>query len=141
MSVVRRTLLTSEPISLIEHEQLVDHDSAGALVGFVGNVRDHDGGRAVSRLEYSAHPSAPQVLANVVEELVTRVDGVRGVAVSHRIGTLTVGEAAFVVVVSADHRREAFVACQHLVDGVKAALPVWKHQVFTDGTDEWVGSA
>ncbi|ORA56075.1 molybdenum cofactor biosynthesis protein MoaE [Mycobacteroides franklinii] len=138
---VTRALLTAEPISLIEHERLVDHESAGATVGFVGNVRDHDGGKTVLRLEYSAHPSAAQVLADVVEGIAAQADGVRAVAVSHRIGELAVGEAAFVVAVSADHRRQAFTTCQRLVDDVKAALPVWKHQFFADGSDEWVGSA
>ncbi|MFD6197436.1 molybdenum cofactor biosynthesis protein MoaE [Mycobacteriaceae bacterium NPDC060252] len=138
---VSRALLTAERISLIAHEQLVDHESAGATVGFVGNVRDHDGGKTVLRLEYSAHPSAQQVLTDVVERVAAEAEGVRAVAVSHRIGALTVGEAAFVVAVSADHRRQAFTTCQRLVDDVKAALPVWKHQFFADGSDEWVGSA
>lgn len=141
MSVlVVRAELTGEPISLLDHERLVDHQSAGATVGFVGNVRDHDGGRTVLRLEYSAHPSAAQVLADVVSRVAAESE-VRAVAVSHRVGTLTVGDAAFVVAVSADHRREAFDACRRLVDEVKAALPVWKHQYFADGDDEWVGSA
>ncbi|WP_078292793.1 molybdenum cofactor biosynthesis protein MoaE [Mycobacterium sp. D16R24] len=138
---VSRALVTAERISLIEHEHLVDHESAGATVGFVGNVRDHDGGKTVLRLEYSAHPSAQQVLTDVVERIAAEAEGVRAVAVSHRIGALTVGEAAFVVAVSADHRRQAFVTCQRLVDDVKAALPVWKHQFFADGSNEWVGSA
>lgn len=103
---VTRALLTGERISLIEHEQLVDHESAGATVGFVGNVRDHDAGKTVLRLEYSAHPSAQQVLTDVVERIAAEAEGVRAVAVSHRIGALTVGEAAFVVAVSADHRRQ-----------------------------------
>ncbi|WP_078324845.1 molybdenum cofactor biosynthesis protein MoaE [Mycobacteroides salmoniphilum] len=138
---VSRALLTAEHISLIEHEQLVDHESAGATVGFVGNVRDHDGGKTVLRLEYSAHPSAQQVLTDVAQRIAAEAEGVRAVAVSHRIGALTVGEAAFVVAVSADHRRQAFATCQRLVDEVKAALPVWKHQFFADGSNEWVGSA
>lgn len=140
-AVVTRALLTAEPITLIEHEQLVDHESAGATVGFVGNVRDHDGGKTVLRLEYSAHPSAQAVLTDVVERVVGEAEGVRAVAVSHRMGALTVGEAAFVVAVSADHRAQAFTTCQRLVDDVKAALPVWKHQFFANGSDEWVGSA
>lgn len=140
-AVVTRALLTAEPISLIEHEQLVDHESAGATVGFVGNVRDHDGGKTVLRLEYSAHPSAQAVLTDVVERVVGEAEGVRAVAVSHRMGALMVGEAAFVVAVSADHRAQAFTTCQRLVDDVKAALPVWKHQFFANGSDEWVGSA
>jgi molybdopterin synthase catalytic subunit len=67
--------------------------------------------------------------------------GVRAVAVSHRIGALQIGEAALVAAVAADHRQAAFDTCVKLVDAIKARLPVWKHQFFADGTDEWVGSA
>ncbi|GAA4406286.1 molybdenum cofactor biosynthesis protein MoaE [Tsukamurella soli] len=133
--------LTAEPIDLPSHEAAVADPAAGAVVGFVGAVRDHDHGHGVTRLEYSAHPTAAQVLAEVVQRVAAAAVGVRAVAVSHRIGTLEVGEAALVVAVAADHRRAAFDTCAALVDEVKAALPVWKHQIFTDGTDEWVGSA
>lgn len=90
-AAVTRALLTAESISLIEHERLVDHESAGATVGSVGNVRDHDGGKTVLRLEYSAHPSAQQVLTDGAAHR-READGVRAVAVSHRIGALTVGK-------------------------------------------------
>lgn len=136
-----RAALTDEPIRLAEHEELVSHRSAGAVVGFVGVVRDHDGGRQVLRLEYSAHPSAGEVIAEVVTEVAAQASGVRAVAASHRIGVLHIGEAALVVAVAADHRRAAFASCAQLVDAIKARLPVWKHQFFADGTDEWVGSA
>lgn len=144
------TALSEEPINLAAHEATVARaaaGAAGAVVGFVGTVRDHDGGRGVLTLDYSAHPSAPGVLDQVVGEIVARVSDaqgaakVRAVAVSHRIGHLTVGDVAFVVAVAADHRRAAFDLCALLVDEVKAQLPVWKHQHFADGTDEWVGSA
>jgi molybdopterin synthase catalytic subunit len=139
--LVLRAALTDQPISLAEHEDLVSHQSAGAIVGFDGMVRDHDGGRGVTRLEYSAHPSAAQVLADAVTEVAEQSSGVRAVAASHRIGVLQVGDAALVVAVAADHRRAAFATCAQLVDTIKARLPVWKHQFFDDGTEEWVGSA
>jgi molybdopterin synthase catalytic subunit len=138
---VLRAELTEQPIALAEHEALVSHDAAGAVVGFVGVIRDHDGGRQVLRLEYSAHPSAGQVLADVVGDVAAQSFGVRAVAASHRIGILQIGEAALVAVVAADHRRAAFETCARLVDAIKEQLPVWKHQFFADGTDEWVGSA
>ena len=145
MTRVLRAALTDQPISLTEHEDLVSHQSAGAIVGFVGAVRDHDGGRGVLRLEYSAHPSAAQVLADIVAEVAAEVaeqsGGVRAVAASHRIGVLQIGEAALVAAVAADHRHAAFATCAHLVDTIKARLPVWKHQFFDDGADVWVGSA
>ena len=104
-------------------------------------IRDHDHGREVLRLEYSAHPSAPDVLAAVVAEVAEQSAGVRAVAASHRIGVLEIGEAALVVAVAADHRQAAFSTCAELVDAIKARLPVWKRQFFADGTDEWVNCA
>ncbi len=141
MTLIVRAAMTEHPIALAEHEELVSHRSAGAVVGFVGMIRDHDGGRRVVRLEYSAHPSAEQVLAEVVADVAGRADGVRAVAASHRVGVLRIGEAALVAAVAADHRQAAFATCAHLVDAIKARLPVWKHQFFDDGTEEWVGSA
>ncbi|BBU21379.1 molybdenum cofactor biosynthesis protein MoaE [Mycobacterium xenopi] len=141
MTEVLRAALTEEPIFLAEHEELVSHQAAGAVVGFVGMIRDHDGDRQVLRLEYSAHPSAQQVLSEVLREVGEQCRGVRAIAASHRIGVLQIGEAALVAAVAADHRRAAFDTCAHLVDTIKARLPVWKHQFFADGTDEWVGSA
>lgn len=105
MTQVLRAALTDQPIFLAEHEELVSHRSAGAIVGFVGMIRDRDGGRGVLRLEYSAHPSAAQVLADLVAEVAEESSGVRAVAASHRIGVLQVGEAALVAAVAADHRR------------------------------------
>jgi molybdopterin synthase catalytic subunit len=141
MTLVLRAALTDQPISLAEHEDLVGHQSAGAVVGFVGVVRDHDGGRGVTRLEYSAHPSAARVLSEVVTEVAGRSSGVRAVAASHRIGVLEIGDAALVAAVAADHRQAAFATCADLVDTIKSRLPIWKHQFFADGADEWVGSA
>jgi molybdopterin synthase catalytic subunit len=138
--LVVRAALTDQPISLAEHQELVSHQAAGAIVGFVGMIRDHDNGRQVVLLEYSAHPSAADVLAEVVAEVAAQSSGPRAVAASHRIGVLQIGEAALVAAVAADHRQAAFATCAELVDTIKARLPVWKRQVFADGTDEWVGS-
>jgi len=118
----------------------VDDPAAGAAVSFVGRVRDHDGGRSVTALEYHGHPSAAAVVAAVAAEIADR-EGVLALAVVHRVGLLTIGEVAIVAAVSAAHRGTAFAACSDLVDEVKKRLPVWKRQVFDDGTDEWVGSA
>jgi molybdopterin synthase catalytic subunit len=140
-AVVVRVELSEEPIGLPEYEALVADEAAGAVVGFSGVVRDHDGGRSVLRLEYSAHPTAQQTLEQVAAEIAADSEGVRAIAVSHRIGALKIGDAALVAAVAADHRRAAFETCARLVDTVKERLPVWKHQHFADGTDEWVGSA
>jgi molybdopterin synthase catalytic subunit len=141
VTTVLRAALTEDAIELAEHEALVAHHAAGAVVGFAGVIRDHDGGRTVTRLVYSAHPTAQQTLAEVVAEIAADCHGVRAIAVSHRIGTLRIGDAALVAAVAADHRGAAFDTCELLVDTVKARLPVWKHQFFADGSEEWVGSA
>ncbi len=137
---VRRAAVGTEPLDVAEHAALVDDPAAGAVVTFAGVVRDHDGGRSVRGLEYSAHPTAGAVVARVAAEVAREATGVRAVAVSHRIGALTVGDVALACAVAADHRQAAFATCAALVDEVKRALPVWKHQVFTDGSDEWVNS-
>ena len=141
MTRILRAAVTAEPISLSEHEDLVAHRGAGAVVGFAGVVRDHDGGRGVLRLEYSAHPSAGETLFEVLAEVAASCTGVRALAASHRVGALAVGDAALVVAVAADHRQQAFETGAQLVDTVKERLPMWKHQFFADGTDEWVNSA
>ena len=104
---------------------------------FCGVVREHDHGRAVAELEYQAHPTAEAVLREVASDIAAEPD-VLAVAVSHRVGLLAIGDVALVAAVSSAHRREAFDACARLVDEVKRRLPVWKRQVFADGTDEWV---
>ena len=110
----------------------------GAVVGFSGIVRNHDGGRAVATLSYTAHPSAEQVIAEVAAEIAGRYDGVR-IWVGHRTGPLEIGDAALVAAVAAAHRGVAFAACSDLVDTVKARVPIWKEQGFGDGSTEWVG--
>ena len=121
-------------------ERLVSDDRAGAVVSFSGNVRDHDHGRSVATLTYEGHPTAEAVLKDVAQEILDRFDLV-AIAVAHRVGPIAIGEAALVAAVSTAHRGEAFAACQALVDLTKQRLPVWKHQVFADGTDEWVNCA
>ncbi|NUT54222.1 MAG: molybdenum cofactor biosynthesis protein MoaE [Saccharothrix sp.] len=138
MTEVLRATVSDEPLSVDEHAKLVEHVAAGAVVTFAGVVRDHDHGRSVRELEYVGHPTAGAVVAEVVADVVARFEGVRAVAVSHRVGALAIGDVALACAVSADHRGEAFAVCSELVDEVKRRLPVWKRQVFADGTDEWV---
>jgi molybdenum cofactor synthesis domain-containing protein len=137
-AAVLRAEVTESPLSVEEHATLVANRSAGAVVTFAGVVRDHDSGKGVTALEYEGHPSAKSVIEEVAAEVASRYEGVRTLAVSHRIGPLEIGDVALACAVAAEHRREAFAACSDLVDDVKARLPIWKHQVFTDGTDEWV---
>jgi molybdopterin synthase catalytic subunit len=129
--------VTDEPLSVADHEAAVNDKAAGAVVSFAGVVRDHDGGRSVTELEYVGHPTAPELIAEIAAEFAARPD-VHAVAVSHRVGLLGIGDVALACAVSASHRGTAFAACAELVDEVKARLPIWKRQVFTDGEEEWV---
>lgn len=118
--------------------RLVEHRAAGAVVTFGGVVRDHDGGRGVRALEYVGHPSAAEVISEVASEVAGRFEGVRAVAVAHRVGLLAIGDVALACAVAAEHRKQAFDTCSELVDEVKRRLPIWKRQVFDDGAEEWV---
>jgi molybdopterin synthase catalytic subunit len=129
--------VVDEPLSVAEHEDAVAEKAAGAVVSFAGVVRDHDGGRSVTELEYVGHPTAQEVIAELAAEFAAR-PGVTAVAVSHRVGLLGIGDVALACAVSAPHRGEAFTTCAELVDEVKKRLPIWKRQVFTDGEEEWV---
>jgi molybdopterin synthase catalytic subunit len=135
--IIRLVAISDQALSTTLHEAAVDHPQAGGRVVFCGVVRDHDHGRGVVELEYQGHPSAEQVLTGVVERFAAE-PGVLALAVSHRVGHLAVGDIALVAAVSTAHRREAFELCARLVDEVKSTLPIWKRQVFTDGSDEWV---
>lgn len=141
-------VLSAEPISVDQAIAAVESDTAGAVVSFSGVVRNHDGGKAVQRLSYSAHPTANQVLADVVAQLVAEhsATGAEGldqpvrIWAAHRIGPLEIGDPALVCAVSAAHRGQAFAVCAELVDRIKEQVPIWKEQFFTDGTVEWVGA-
>lgn len=121
---------------------------AGGTAFFVGSVRDHDHGRGVTELAYSAHPSATVTMREVMERVLTESNAaadpdrmVWRVAALHRVGELKIGDHAVIVAVAAAHRAEAFDVCRRLIDDIKAQVPIWKHQRFTDGATEWVGSA
>jgi molybdenum cofactor synthesis domain-containing protein len=135
---VLRAGISEAPLSVDEHATLVGEAAAGAVVTFAGVVRDHDGGRGVVNLDYEGHPSAQGVIEEVATAVAGRHPGLRAVAVSHRIGALAIGDVALACAVAAEHRQKAFAACADLVDDVKGRLPIWKHQNFTDGTDQWV---
>jgi molybdopterin synthase catalytic subunit len=127
------------PLSADEVLDAVRHPRAGGIATFVGVVRERDHGHGVAALDYSSHPSAPSVLRELAEKSAARGDVIR-CAVVHRVGHLEVGDIAVIVAVSAVHRAPALEVCRELIDAVKATVPIWKHQVFTDGADEWVGT-
>lgn len=133
-------LLTDQIISLPDFVAQVESSAAGAIATFSGNVRTHDHGKEVATLSYEIHPQTETILSHVVAEVAARHKLI-SVSVAHRFGEIELGESALIVAISAEHRSEAFAACSEMVDQIKAKIPVWKHQTFSDGTDEWVNCA
>lgn len=136
---VRLCDIRESPLDVAEVTAALADAAAGGLTLFVGAVRDHDSGRQVTGLEYSAHPTALDRLREVCEHVAGKYD-VLAVAAVHRVGRLEIGDAAVIVATASGHRGEAFEASRALIDELKATVPIWKHQIFTDGTDEWVGT-
>lgn len=131
------------PLSLDEVVSAVQRPQHGAVVTFTGIVRDHDHGRDgatrdVVALAYSAHPSAVEMLQESCARVAAAHPGVALAAV-HRTGDLSIGDLAVVLAAGAAHRATAFEAARALIDDLKSTVPIWKHQNFADGTDEWVG--
>jgi len=138
-NVVRLLDVRDVDLDVAEVLAAVQDPAAGGVNLFVGAVRNHDHGSGVVRLEYSAHPTAVEKLAEVAAEVAAEFDAI-AIAAVHRTGVLAIGDLAVVSAVSAAHRDQAFAASRALIDRLKERVPIWKHQVFEDGTDEWVGS-
>ncbi|WP_277500003.1 MULTISPECIES: molybdenum cofactor biosynthesis protein MoaE [unclassified Nocardioides] len=138
-AVVRLVGLREQALDLAEVVAALDHPASGAIDLFVGRVRDHDGGRGVTGLGYVAHPGAQAALEAVCAEVAADFD-VQAVAVLHRVGDLAIGDAAVVLGTAAAHRGTAFDASRALIDRLKERVPIWKHQLFADGDDSWVGT-
>jgi molybdopterin synthase catalytic subunit len=136
--VLRLVDVRDLPLSVDEVLAAVDDPGAGGICVFVGTVRDVDHEREVKALAYSAHPSAVQRLHDVMAEVAAR-HPVRALAAVHRVGDLAVGDLAVVAAAASAHRGEAFEACRDLIDTLKQTVPIWKHQEFGDGSQEWVG--
>jgi molybdopterin synthase catalytic subunit len=140
---VVHAVLSEDPISLDDAIAAVEGAGTGAVVTFSGTVRNHDGGRAVDRLSYSAHPMASRRMTEVVAELAAEHAALDSQPVriwaAHRVGRLEIGDPALVCAVSAAHRSQAFAVCSELVDRIKSQVPIWKEQFFSDGALEWVG--
>jgi len=127
-------VLASEPL----RRAALDRES-GAVVVFEGVVRATSHGRAVSHLEYEAYePMAREHMQRIVVEARSEWR-VRRVFLHHRLGRLEIGEVSVIAVAASPHRAEAFAACRHLIERLKADVPIWKKEVFEDGT-RWVGA-
>jgi len=137
---VRLAAILDEPLAVDDVLAALDDAGDGGLTLFVGRVRDHDSERGVVGLDYSAHPTAEARLAEVCDEVAAQHPQVRLAAI-HRVGTLAVGDVAVVVGAASAHRDAAFAASRALIDLLKQRVPIWKHQRFADGTEEWVDHA
>ena len=137
--VLRLADIREAPLSVDEVMAAVADAAAGGTVLFAGAVRDVDAGKAVTRLDYTAHPNAVAELTRVAESVAARFPAT-AIAVVHRVGELAIGDLAVVLAVACPHRGEAFAAARALIDELKETVPIWKHQLFADGSEEWVGT-
>jgi molybdopterin synthase catalytic subunit len=137
-SKVREVGISESPLSVDHALRLVSGPAVGGIALFIGTVRNSDHGADVVSLDYTQHPSAVEVLTKCAEETADHHD-VLAIAVEHRVGHLEVGDVAVVVAVGAVHRGEALAACAHLINTLKAEVPIWKEQHFASGGSEWVG--
>lgn len=136
---VRLAAIRDSSLSVDEVLAAVGDPAYGGTALFIGAVRDHDHGRAVVALEYSAHPTAPAELERVMADVAASAPGV-SLAALHRVGALAIGDLAVVVAAAAPHRGDAFVVARTLIDRIKSEVPLWKQQEFIGGEREWVGA-
>lgn len=140
MPVVHASV-TDSPLDLAALLASVDDAAAGAVVNFIGRIRDHDpeaSGEVVA-LDYTSHPASPQMIGEIADRVASTLDpeGESRIAVAHRIGRLAVGDLALVACVSSPHRALAFAVCTELVEAIKRELPIWKQQFEADGRHVW----
>ncbi|HEX3314129.1 MAG TPA: molybdenum cofactor biosynthesis protein MoaE [Gemmataceae bacterium] len=130
--------LTRDAIDLSHVVEQVRRGSCGAVVTFVGTVRDLTGETVTTALEYEAYPGMAEKKMREIEADVRCRWSLGEVAMIHRLGLLAVGDVAVAVAVSAPHRPEAFEACRHVIDRLKELVPIWKKETTADGTTEWI---
>ena len=131
--------LSSDPLDINDCMQFIQHSKSGAQCLFTGTVRDHSNNKSVRYLQYSAYqPMAIKQMEGIAEKAKAGWP-VSKIAIAHRIGHLNIGEIAVIVGVSSAHRKEAFEACQWIMDTIKQRVPIWKKEFYENG-EEWVGA-
>jgi molybdopterin synthase catalytic subunit len=130
--------LTTEPIDYHALTEQVRRPGCGAVVTFLGTVRDLTGERVTTALDYEAYPGMAETKMAEIEQDTRRRWPVGEIVLVHRLGHLEVGDVSVAVVVSCPHRAEAFEACRHAIDRLKELVPIWKKENWQDGTSEWV---
>jgi molybdopterin synthase catalytic subunit len=131
--------ITQHPLSLDALVTTVGQNTSGAVASFLGIVREFARGRRVEYLEYDAYPEMATASMRQIGDEIRKRWPVDRIAIVHRIGRLTIGEASVAIAVSSPHRREALEACAYAIERLKEIVPIWKKEVWTDGA-EWIGS-
>jgi molybdopterin synthase catalytic subunit len=132
--------LTDEPIELAQLLAQVESPERGGVASFLGVVRNQHDGRPVLELRYSAYDAMAEAeCARIVAEAEARWDV--AVALRHRVGRLHVGQVAVAIAAAAGHRDEAFAACRYVIEEVKRRVPIWKQELYADGSVAWVNAA
>ena len=129
--------ITDQPIDYAVLTEQVRSHECGAVVLFMGTVREMTAGKQTVALDYEVYPEmADQMLQQLIDEARDQWD-VHGIAIEHRVGHLTLGEISVAIAVSSAHRKEAFEAGRFLIDRLKEIVPIWKKENWSDGTTEW----
>ncbi len=130
--------ITDETITEAQVREVVESPDSGAVVLFLGTVRNNTDGRQVKHLEYDAYePMAERKMAEIGQEILDKW-GITRVAIIHRVGKLEIGEVSVAVGVASPHRKDGFEACKYAMDRLKQIVPIWKREVWLDGDAEWV---
>ncbi len=130
--------ITDKIITGSEVREAVAAPDAGAIVLFLGTVRNNTDGKAVQHLEYEAYPPmAEKKMAEIAQEISDKW-GIHRVAMIHRVGKLEIGEVSVAVAVASPHRKDGFKACKYAMNRLKQIVPIWKREVWTDGEAGWV---
>jgi molybdopterin synthase catalytic subunit len=138
--MMTRTAITESVLDVAALARLVEGPGHGAVVTFLGLVRDHNQGRRVTHLVYEAYePMAVKALDRIGREAAERWPSV-ALAVHHRTGRLAIGEASVAIAAAAPHRVDAFAACRYAIERIKQIVPIWKHEYF-EGGDTWIEGA
>ncbi len=130
--------ITSDIITEAQVREVIESPEAGAVVLFLGTVRNNTDGQQVKHLEYDAYtPMAERKMAEIGQEILEKW-GIKHVAIIHRVGKLEIGEVSVTVGVASPHRKDGFEACKYAMDRLKQIVPIWKREVWLDGDAEWV---
>ena len=130
--------ITESPLDHAAITERVRSNLAGAVCTFLGTVRELTGDRRTASLDYEAYPEMALKKMGELEAEARRRWPIIEAAIVHRVGHLDLGEISIVIAVSTPHRRQSFEACQWLIDTFKEVVPIWKKELWADGSEEWV---